>query len=111
MLEEDGEVIGSKYNTPDVGEIGLLARHKKDNRWLVIELKRNQTSDTTVGQLLRYMGWVRRHLAKDGEKVEGCIVCGDVDLKLQYALEDQPNIRCMTYEVHFSLQATPRLGG
>src|SRR5262249_35976603 len=32
-------------------------------RWLVIELKREQSTGQTVGQLLRYVGWVRRHLA------------------------------------------------
>jgi len=38
-------------------------------RWLVVEHKRNQTSDQTVGQLLRYIGWVKRHLAEDGDVV------------------------------------------
>jgi hypothetical protein len=33
-----------------------------------------------------------------------------VDVKLQYALEYQPDIRCMTYQVRFSLQSTPGLG-
>lgn len=109
LLEEDGEVVGSHYFTREVGEIDLLARHRKDDRWLVIELKRNQSSDNTVGQTLRYMGWVRRNLATEGRTVEGLIICGEIDRKLQYALDGQPNIRCMTYQVSFNLSPVPDL--
>jgi len=109
LLEEDGEVVGSHYFTREVGEIDLLARHREDDRWLVIELKRNQSSDNTVGQALRYMGWVRRNLAAEGGTIEGLIICGEIDRKLQYALDGQPNIRCMTYQVSFNLNPVPDL--
>jgi hypothetical protein len=49
LLEEDGEITGSYYDTEEVGEIDLLAKHRSENLWLVIELKRNQSSDDTVG--------------------------------------------------------------
>jgi Holliday junction resolvase-like predicted endonuclease len=104
LLEEDGEVIGSHYKTGEVGEIDLLARHKKKPRWLVVELKRDQTGDATVGQVLRYRAWVKKRLAKTGEEVEGLILCRDVDAKLRYAISELPLIRCMTYEVSFTLQ-------
>jgi len=107
LLEEDGEIVGSHYYTDEVGEIDLLAKHVSDNRWLVIELKKNQTSDSTVGQILRYMGWVRRKLVSDGEKVEGLIICREVDIKLQYALDGQTDIKCMTYQVNFTLNQIP----
>ena len=55
----------------------------------VIELKRNQSSDDTFGQLTRYLGWVKRHL-KD-ENVKGIIIAGKYDKKLDYALEYAPN--------------------
>ena len=109
LLEKDGEIVGSYYNTGEVGEIDLLAKHKKDNRWLVVELKRSQTSDDTVGQVLRYMGWVRRNRANAEARVEGLIVCQEVDKRLQYALDGQPNVRCMTYRVRFSLDPAPEL--
>ena len=109
LLEEDGEIVGTHYKTQDVGEIDLLAKHKKQKRWLVVELKRNQSSDATVGQLLRYMGWVRKKLSEPGDKVEGLIICGEPDLKLQYALDGQPNIDCMTYLVNFTLNPVPAL--
>lgn len=109
LHEIDGEVVGSRYNTGEVGEIDLLAKHKREKKWLVVELKRDQTSDTTVGQILRYMGWVRRNLAAPDESVEGIVICRQIDRKLLYALDEQPNISCMTYEVSFSLHDAPDL--
>lgn len=104
LLEDEGEVVGSHYHTGVVGEIDLLARHKTEPRWLVVELKRDQTSDATVGQLLRYMSWVRQHMARPGESVEGVIVCRDADLKLRYAISGLPQVSCMSYEVSFQLR-------
>lgn len=50
LEDEDGDLVGSYYKAGVVGEIDLLAKHKTGQRWLVIELKRRQTSDATVGQ-------------------------------------------------------------
>ena len=60
--EAGDDEAGYEYTTA-VGRIDLLARHRTKPEWLVVELKRGQSSDDTVGQLLRYMGWVRMHLA------------------------------------------------
>ncbi|MHC4739523.1 MAG: endonuclease NucS domain-containing protein [Planctomycetota bacterium] len=109
LLEEDGEIVGSHYYTEEVGEIDLLAKHNSENKWLVIELKRNQTSDSTVGQILRYMSWVRKNLAVNGEKVEGLIICRQIDRKLQYALDGLTDIKCMTYQVQFNLKPITEL--
>ena len=87
----------------EVGLIDLLARHQSQKRWIVIELKRNQTSDATVGQVLRYMGWVRKNLASVDETVEGLIVCRQNNKKLQHAISGLPNVRCMTHQVSFKL--------
>ena len=87
----------------------MLAKHKSEKKWLVIELKRNQTSDSTVGQILRYMSWVRKNLAGEGESVEGLIICHQIDRKLQYAIDGLNDIKCMTYQVNFKLDPTPDL--
>ncbi|MBX9769889.1 MAG: hypothetical protein K2X29_00875, partial [Candidatus Obscuribacterales bacterium] len=43
---EDGDPdIGYKYRTRDAGEIDILAKHRTEPRWLVVELKRDQSSD------------------------------------------------------------------
>ena len=93
----------------DVGEIDLLARHRKQPRWLVVELKRGQTSDNTVGQILRYIGWIRRHLAKPKESVEGLIIARSVDDNLRYAASVVPLVKLMEYDVSFHLHAAKPL--
>ena len=50
LHEEGGDIQGYGYEClTDIGKIDLLARHKKESCWLVIELKRGQTADDTVG--------------------------------------------------------------
>lgn len=114
LYQEPGdEEAGYEYPC-DVGRIDLLARHRKKPRWLVIELKRNQTSDQTVGQLLRYIGWIKQHLAEDGEQVYGMIICREADDALVYALSTVPNVELRLYQVEFHLKksdATLAMGG
>ena len=101
--EPGDEEAGYEYPC-DVGRIDLLAKHRKKPRWLVVELKRNQTSDQTVGQLLRYIGWVKQHLAEDGDEVHGLIICHEADNALHYALSTVPDVELRLYEVEFHLK-------
>lgn len=87
-----------------VGRIDLLARHKNGKKWLVIELKRGNSSDVAVGQVLRYMGWVQKNLANQGENVEGLIIAKSGDEAIRYAVSAAPNLRFLTYEVDFRLK-------
>jgi len=107
IYEEEGE-LASNYYAGEAGQIDLLAHHKKEKRWLVIELKRNQSSDKTVGQVLRYMGWVKENLADKNDEVEGLIISHVNDVKLQYALNYTKNVDVLLYEVKFSLRKPTR---
>ena len=101
LIYENGDLISKKYKT-DIGIIDILAKDKKDKNHVVIELKRNQTSDDTFGQLTRYMGWVKRHLKDDN--VEGIIIAGKYYKKLDYALEYAPfDTDVFIYNVSFTL--------
>ncbi len=101
LIIEDGEPVSQQYRT-DIGQIDILAKEKKTDDFVVIELKKNQTSDDTVGQLARYMGWIKRH--KENENVKGIIIAGHYDKKLDYAQEMLPNIEVFLYEVDFNLK-------
>lgn len=101
---------GYEYPTA-VGRIDLLAKHREGGQWLVVELKRNQTSDVTIGQVMRYMGWVSRHVASPGDKVQGLIIARQPDQQLLYALDVIPNIDLKLYEVEFRLRDAPEPGG
>ena len=101
---------GYEYPT-SIGKIDLLARNKKEKAWLVVEIKRNQSSDDTVGQALRYMGYVREHLAKKDDRDEGLIVAHSGDERLRYALAMVPSLSLMVYEVDFRLGQLPKQAG
>ncbi len=101
--EEDD---GQQYAT-DIGSIDILAFEPKSNSFVVIELKKGRPSDQVVGQILRYMGWVKNNLCKDGQAVKGLVICRDPDPKLSYALEMTNNIDVRYYSVSFKLKDTP----
>lgn len=46
----------------------------------------NQTSDQTVGQLARYMGWLKETKTQ-GKPTKGIVIAGKYDKKLYYALK------------------------
>lgn len=95
----------------DVGLIDILARHKNGKDWLVIELKRNQTNDDTLGQVLRYMGWIKAEKAKTEENVRGLIISRKANQKLLYALNAARDVELQLYDVKFSLHQAPTISG
>ncbi len=103
IYAEDGDPLAGNQYATDVGRIDVLAKHKRESRRLVVELKRGQTSDQTVGQATRYMGWVKKHLAKVGDKVEAVVIGSEVDDQTRYSATMAPGIRLMRYEVKFTL--------
>jgi hypothetical protein len=111
LYKEPGDDEAGYEYPCDIGRIDLLAKHKTQPRWLVIELKRNQTSDQTIGQLLRYIGWVKRHLAEEDDEVHGMIICREADLPLHYALSTIPNVELRLYEVEFHLKEAESILG
>jgi len=102
LTDDEGDISGQQYRT-EVGPIDILCKNKDGSGYTVVELKRGQTGDDTVGQVARYMGWVKKKLAKNGQMVRGLIICRDADEKLMTALEVVPNVDVFTYEVRFTL--------
>ena len=103
LIFEEGENKSQQYQT-DVGPIDILARDKRDRSYTVIELKKGQTSDDTVGQVARYMGWVKSHLRDP--QVNGLIIAKGIDRKLRYAIEGinmNDKISLWTYNIDFQL--------
>ena len=101
-----GETDGYEYPT-GVGRIDILARHKERPAWLVVELKRDRAADKTLGQVLRYIGWIQRHLAGPNEEVHGLIIAADIEKNLLYGLKglSDRKISFMRYRVEFSLES------
>jgi hypothetical protein len=97
---------GVEFQT-DVGPIDILATGNGD--FYVFELKLARGPDSALGQILRYMGWVKKHLA-GSNMVFGIIVASDISEKLRYAATQVPNVRLMEYELKVDLHAVS-LGG
>jgi hypothetical protein len=69
---------------PGVGRSDLICLDEHGDL-VVVELKRGLSSDEAIGQVLRYIGYVREAIAKEGQKVSGWIVAGDYDEHLRLA--------------------------
>lgn len=102
IYEEEGEPVGQQYAT-DAGPIDILAVSKDKKRLLVVELKRGRVSDVVVGQILRYMGYVKEQIAEPDQIVEGVIIALDDDKKLRWALAAVPSVSFYRYQISFKL--------
>jgi restriction system protein len=107
IYEDSEENEGQQYDTNDIGKIDILAIESRTNSFIVIELKKGRPSDQVIGQILRYMGWVKKNLCKNDQKVKGLVICRDPDPKLSYAIEMTNNIDVRYYNVSFKLKETP----
>ena len=102
------EIEGQSGRQFPVGfwSIDFLCTDEQSGDFVVLELKRGQTSDSTVGQLLRYVAYVKENIAKPGQSVKGLIVAKEIDDALRYAIKDVPSIKILTYRVDFKLHPT-----
>jgi hypothetical protein len=103
----DDPQAGVEFST-GIGRPDILLTHTSDARVCVLELKRSGTSDRAVGQLLRYVGWVREHLedlegvSTDAE-VEGRLIVSEPSEKLEYAISAVPELTLYEYEMEVTL--------
>ncbi|MBD3407594.1 MAG: DUF1016 family protein [Candidatus Lokiarchaeota archaeon] len=109
--QTEGDSVGQQYPIMNddgrvIGRIDILAKNREDESLLVIELKRDYGVDTTVGQILWYMGWVKENLCDEGQDVKGLIICTDKDEKLDYTLQMlEDRVEVKFYSVRFQLQS------
>jgi restriction system protein len=102
IYELDGEIVGQQFPS-DTGPIDILALSKDKKTFLVVELKKGRVSDNVVGQIQRYMGYVKQDLAEKNQEVKGVIIGFDDDVKIQRALSVANNIDFYKYKVDFKL--------
>jgi len=105
-LYKDSRRSGVEYPT-DVGPIDILALDGSGN-FFVFELKRATSPDRAMGQVARYMGWIKHTIGKDKE-VYGVIVGKAISEKLKFARTVIPNVFLFEYEVSFKLRPSHEL--
>lgn len=101
LYVDDSGQDGIEYQT-DVGRIDILAIDEQGN-FVIFELKVARGPDSAVGQVLRYMGWIKNNLALEKDVV-GVIVSKKANDKLKYAASMVPEINLFEYEMTFQVQ-------
>lgn len=82
-----------------VGRTDLICRDK-DGNYVVLELKAVHSSDNVVGQILRYMGYIRENWAKkEGKDVKGIILTPSYDEQLRLAAKEA-GIKVLRIRIH-----------
>ena len=103
LCEEQIDGKRRKFRT-DTGEIDIFALSKDKKTYLVIELKKGRASDKVVGQIQRYMGYIKEEIANSNQSVKGLIIGLDDDLGLRRALSFNSDIiQFKKYQIKFDL--------
>ncbi|MNW57024.1 hypothetical protein D3C74_347920 [compost metagenome] len=101
LFVDENSRNGVEYPTK-VGPIDILCEDQNGN-FVIFELKLGKGPDRAIGQIARYMGWVKKNIAINKE-VSGVIVAKEVDDKLKYAASIVPKVSLFEYKVSFSIQ-------
>lgn len=102
LYEVDGQLFCQQVDT-DTGPLDILAISKDKKRLVVVELKKGRASDSVVGQVLRYMGYIKAEYANEGQIVEGIIIALEDNQAIRRALEMVQNVTFYRYQMSFKL--------
>ena len=94
-------LYGRQLAIPGIGRIDLLAKDLDTQELIVIELKRDKSTDEVVGQLCRYLGWVQENLAKGNQKVCRIICVHRSSEKLRLAVSAVSGVEIFEYTLSF----------
>jgi hypothetical protein len=83
--------------------IDILALDKNRN-YVVIELKVSRGYDRVVGQILRYMAWIRKNQADMNQNVKGIIIAREITEDLILACSETQNVDLFEYSLSVSLK-------
>ena len=71
---------------------------------MVIELKVSRGYDRVVGQILRYMAWIRKNHAEQNQKVRGVIIAREITEDLLLACSETQNVDLFEYNLSVTLR-------
>lgn len=90
------EVKGREYLNLN-NKIDILCTDKNRN-YVVVELKVKRTTDYVVGQVSRYMGYIRQEW--NHVTVRGIIVTPEYNKNLEYAVSNVPNVTIKYFKIN-----------
>lgn len=100
LYEEEG-ITGIEF--PVGGRfIDILATDARGGL-VVVELKVSRGYDRVVGQLMRYVAWIKKNLAEPNQSVRGVIVAREISEDLLLACSLVSGVELFEYELSLSL--------
>ena len=102
VLFENEGITGIEFNAG--GRFIDILAVDRNNCFVVIELKVSKGSDKVVGQILRYIGWVKSNLAEENQKVRGVIIARNISEDLKIACSVVHDIKLFEYNISFTLK-------
>jgi hypothetical protein len=102
LYEDEDGITGIQF--PVGGRFIDILAVSSNGDFVVIELKVSRGHERVVGQLARYMGWVRKDLAEANQKVRGVIVARQISQDLVLACSELPHVRLFEYQLSVSLK-------
>jgi hypothetical protein len=108
VYEEEG-ITGIEF--PVGGRFIDILATDANGGLVVIELKVSRGYDRVVGQLLRYIGWIKKNLAESGQNVRGVIVARKISEDLLLACSMVPGVELFEYELSLSLRRANEISG
>ena len=100
-LFEDEGINGIEY--PVGGRYIDILAIDKNNNYVVIELKVSRGYDRVIGQLLRYVAWVKKNQTEDGQSVRGIIIAREISEDLVLASDGLLNVELFEYQLSITL--------
>jgi RecB family endonuclease NucS len=107
-LYEDDDIRGLEFEAGAGRRIDILELDGS-GAFVVLELKVSRGYDRVVGQLLRYMNWVRKELADPGQRVRGIVICRTMSEDLQLACASIKDIELCEYRLSVTVSKVPPL--
>ena len=108
LYEEEG-ITGVEF--PVGGRFIDILAVAPNRDLVVVELKVSRGYDRTVGQLLRYMGWIEENLAEPGRQVRGVIVAREISEDLLLACRRLTNVALFTYTLSVAVNRVSKVAG
>lgn len=100
---DDGTAIGAGYAS-DVGDIDLLAEDSQCEL-VVVMISETGGGEELISEVLERIGWVRKHVGNDQQRVRGIVLCERAPEKLGYAASAVADtIRFKTYRVALTFE-------
>ena len=102
QLYQDEGITGIEF--PAGGRFVDILAVDAQGALVVIELKVARGYDRVIGQLLRYMAWIKHNHAEPGQNVRGIIAAREISDDLKLACTALPDVTLYEYQLSVVLR-------